>query len=1624
MASVRQAGETGQGQASVSGGQDPTASSGEQQQRQHAEEGENVANQYPDNRMAAAMKRGGIVGWGSYLTFAWAGSFLKLGSTVTLKEEHLEGIYDTHESRHLYDMLRRNWEWERARMGEDSKGDGRGRRKGTTLLRALVATFKWRLALTALLMIGDSICRIIQALALGWLIGYFDDETSASWEGWTYASVVVLGGLFIGFFLHHFNFVGYMLGMQLRISTTTILYDKILRLRLSLLGQISTGHLVNLTTTDVEAFQKGGTFVNYLWGAPLQSLVILYFGLDQVGVSFLAGFAALALIVPMQGAFSRRFSQVRQRVTVLTDERVNLTNQAVAGARLMKINAWEPALEKEIRRQWAGEHANTNAIWASDYSDEIRVLLKATLLRAINEAMFFVQPAVISCLVFVTYHLLGNVLAPRQVFTTLALLNITQFTLGKFLYLAVQTSIESWVSIKRIETILLMEENEILSAPLREFDLAIKPDKGASPKSPAAAAAAASSTPTQSGSTPSPRPLMASRGGAPTVVEAKTAEAGVASAPSAAAAVVVAGEAREEPSMAGCVRGAREQVGGGVGDGGSGTDEWPGSVSLKGTSFRWTSGREEDQHAKVFRGLVEGKNKRKATQEKGISHGADAAPIEEDNQAETSAGGLTLDAIDLRIEPGQLVGVIGPVGSSKSSLLMAMLREITPERTSGGAGTAAIDGGAGDGHGERNRQPRVSVLGSLAYASQEPWIQSSTIRENILFGRAMNQKRYDAVIRDCALERDLSLLPSGDKTGIGDKGVNLSGGQKARVGLARMAYAHADTYLMDDPLSAVDPAVGRELFSKVVCGRLKGSTRVLVTHQVHYLRDPEVDQIIVMHHGKIVGKGSYEELEARGSFAALERPASPTKATLGEVNVDHGSSAVNHTAAGGVSRSTRARSTSSTGSACRKTPPPATAPAQPSFTSSRSVSSAAPDGRGGAPFEGGAAAPDASSTSFERVARKVEGGDNASVELHRDQQQQEEKDGRGVEYNREDDFRGDANGDSNEGGLVTEGNQGAPPELVVSEDQEVHQATAAGGEVVGCIGGGGGGGGSVGCPRTVAQEMKQRRSGRLKRSTYWEYIREAAGVWQVVLIFFSMAGGQVLVMGVTVWLARWSRQSKKEQHRSQYVIVFALLSTAAVVVALSRAILAFFSLVKASHRLHNRMLKRVVRAPVLFFDSNPVGRILNRFTKDMHFMDDLLPMTLYDCVTCSFMVTGNTLIIFFVNPWVVLSLLPALWYFLHLMGFYLKTSREAKRLEAVTRSPVYSQLSETLDGLVTIRAFGKQHRFLSQFTERVNLNTRAYFAWVYTARWLGFRMDMVVIIVLTASCFFSVAVNEYSSSVDAGLLGAALVYVLQLGGLFQWAVRQAAEVENQMVSAERVLSYCRVPQEASLESEPGCKPPDGWPAKGNIEASVRDMSMRYREDLPPVLKGLTLSIKGGSRVGVVGRTGAGKSSLIAALFRLVEYDRDRGGIEIDGVDISKVGLHDLRPRMSVVPQTPFLFSGSMRLNLDPFAKQSDAHMWASLEAVQMKTYVQSLAGGLDAPVAEGGGNLSVGQRQLLCLARAVLQRSQILVMDEATANIDQHTDSLIQDVVRTSFKGKTVIMVAHRLNTVIDCDQV
>ncbi|CAM9207978.1 unnamed protein product, partial [Sphacelaria rigidula] len=1164
-----------------------------------------------------------------------------------------------------------------------------------------------------------------QAITLGWLVSYFEDKNAESWEGWVYALCVVVCTVTFNLLHHMYFFQGYTLGMEVRVMATMVIYDKILRLRLSSLGQMTTGHLVNLASSDVERFQLGATFFHFLWEAPLETLVVLYFGVSIVGVSFVAGYAALAFLVPMQAAFSRKFTSVRQRVTVLTDERVKLTNQAVTGARVMKMNAWEPALEREIRRQFRAE--------------EIRVLLKAALLRAINEALFFVQPALLATIVFGTYNFLGNDLKPSEVFTTLGLLNITQFTMGKFFYMAIQNSSESWVSIKRLETLLLMKENEFLVGHLLEFDASV------------GASRAETSNPEsrKKGVDDSATTVTAADDPVGSKMEAPAA------APSA------------DCNDSSAIRRTASVDSAANGSGGSGR---AGAISVQTSSFRWGDDG-EDQVAESERVV-----KKLAVPERSIGtkattyHGANTDGTHEqvDRNSDESATDFTLKSIDLTVEPGQLVGIVGPVGSAKSSLLMAVLREIVPVKDGGGKKVRMNhkDGTMDAGN------IGVSVGGRVAYAPQEPWIQSGTVRDNILFGKPMDRRRYDAVVRDCSLEHDLSVLPAGDMTGIGDRGVNLSGGQKARLGLARMAYTRADVYIMDDPLSAVDPAVGRELFSRVVCGRLSGSTRLLVTHQVHYLRDAALDMMIVMQDGKIVAPGNRREI----SYTCRQAP-DPQRTEMGPAS-DHTCSALDDViwvmsvTSSVFSRSLRRRIASPI-HRCVSIILATSCDALMLWRRSRHARVQPEPGRFALAGDGSLPEVSGCKYAFGFICLadrpQLEASDALSgLELGRGPLNSDfESDSKVSDDGEESDAS--ALNDAIELGKAAEGttihgnvfhNTRVFFSFCLSSFCQYMHALCRGLVAVkivfyrsGDTTGEGRSGNGARMPmeddsksrplpaELVAEENKE--TGVLKRRTYVEFVKEMAGVWQIILILVAMALGQAMMMAVTVWIARWSQKSGEEQKRKVYVGTLIILTLGTVVVSVFRAALSFFALVRASHRTHDRMLARVVRSPILFFDSNPVGRILNRFTKDTHFMDDMLPMTLFDFLMSFFMVLGSVTLVLAVNPWMSPSLVPAAVYFMHLLNFYTKTSREVKRLEAVARSPVYSQLSETLDGLVTIRAFGVQKEFLTAFLRKVDDNTRAYFAYIFTSRWFGFRLETVALVVLTVCCFVAVAVSEY-----------------------------------------------------------------------------------------------------------------------------------------------------------------------------------------------------------------------------------------------------------------------------------------
>uniref|UniRef100_A0A8B9JLN5 Cystic fibrosis transmembrane conductance regulator n=1 Tax=Astyanax mexicanus TaxID=7994 RepID=A0A8B9JLN5_ASTMX len=737
----------------------------------------------------------------------------------------------------------------------------------------------------------------------------------------------------------------------------------------------------------------------------------------------------------------------------------------------------------------------------------------------------------------------------------------------------------------------------------------------------------------------------------------------------------------------------------------------------------------------------------------------------------------TLQNVSFTVKPGMLLAVIGPVGAGKSSLLSTILGELPQDKGV------------------------VKVRGDLTYASQQPCVFPGTIRSNILFGKELQPQRYEKVLRACALKR---LLPEGDLTVIGDRGATLSGGQKARVNLARAVYQDADIYLLDDPLSAVDAEVGRHLFEQCICGVLKKKPRILVTHQLQYLK--AADHILVLKEGHMVARGTYSELLRSGvDFASL-----------------------------------------------------------------------------------------------------------------------------------------------------------------LKKDEEEEQQTV--GTVISSR------------TRTLSQNsVRSRTSSLMSEKDDGEQLPKYGVSYNTFNLFLSS--------GLTV---------------------------ATLIFGFMRSLLMFNAMVRSAQTLHNRMFNCILRTPVRFFDVNPIGRILNRFSKDIGQVDSSLPWTFVDFIQVFLQIIGVIAVAASVIPWILIPVLPLLIVFLFLRRYFLQTSRDVKRLESTTRSPVFSHLSSSLQGLWTIRAFKAEERFQQMFDAHQDLHSEAWFLFLTTSRWFAVRLDGMCSIFVTITAFGCLLLRQ---NLEAGAVGLALSYAVTLMGMFQWGVRQSAEVENMMTSVERVMEYTELENEAPWETQ--VRPPPEWPNKGLI--TFDQVNFSYSSDGPVVLKNMSAMIRPKEKVGIVGRTGAGKSSLISALFRLAEPE---GKIYVDGVLTSEIGLHDLRQKMSIIPQDPVLFTGTMRKNLDPFNQHSDEALWNALEEVQLKFVVEELPSKLETVLAESGSNFSVGQRQLVCLARAVLRKNHILIIDEATANVDPRTDELIQKTIREKFQECTVLTIAHRLNTIIDSDRI
>ncbi|KAM4697381.1 multidrug resistance-associated protein 1-like isoform 2-T2 [Rhinophrynus dorsalis] len=826
----------------------------------------------------------------------------------------------------------------------------------------------------------------------------------------------------------------------------------------------------------------------------------------------------------------------------------------------------------------------------------------------------------------------------------------------------------------------------------------------------------------------------------------------------------------------------------------------------------------------------------------------------------------SLKEININIPEGSLIAVVGQVGCGKSSLLSALLGEMEKQ----------------DGY--------VAMKGSVAFVPQQAWIQNASLKDNVIFGRECKESLYKKVIEACALLPDLEILPSGDRTEIGEKGVNLSGGQKQRVSLARAVYCNTDLYLLDDPLSAVDAHVGKHIFDKVIGpkGLLKDKTRILVTHGVSYL--PHMDSIIVMVDGKITEVGSYQELlKQDGAFAEFLR----TYANA-EQNKDQGE-----------------------------------APS-PIHEEKR--------------LENGILA----NEKNEKLQRFL----SASSETKSMTQ-------------------------SKAGDLQKSG----------KEDWKLTEADKA-------------------------------KTGRVKLVVFWEYMK-AIGLFLCFLSIFLFMCNHISSLASNYWLSLWTDDqviNGTQQNTTLRLTVYGALGFSQGIAVYGYSTAVSLGGVLASRFLHMDLLHNVLRFPMSFFERTPSGNLVNRFSKEIDTIDSMIPQIIKMFMGSLFNVIGACIVILIATPIVAVIIPPLGIIYFFVQRFYVATSRQLKRLESVSRSPVYSHFNETLLGASVIRAFGEQKRFIQISDFRVDENQRAYYPSIVSNRWLAVRLEFVGnCIVLFASLFAVIS----RKTLSPGLVGLSVSYALQVTTYLNWLVRMSSELETNIVAVERVKEYADLEQEAPWTIQQTA-PGDSWPHEGKIE--FRGYGLRYREDLDMALKNITVTIQGGEKVGIVGRTGAGKSSLTLGLFRINESAA--GEIVIDGCNIAKIGLHDLRFKITIIPQDPVLFSGSLRMNLDPFDKYSDEEIWSALELAHLKNFVSGLPDKLNHECSEGGENLSVGQRQLVCLARALLRKTKILVLDEATAAVDLETDGLIQSTIRKEFEDCTVITIAHRLNTIMDYTKV
>lgn len=553
-------------------------------------------------------------------------------------------------------------------------------------------------------------------------------------------------------------------------------------------------------------------------------------------------------------------------------------------------------------------------------------------------------------------------------------------------------------------------------------------------------------------------------------------------------------------------------------------------------------------------------------------------------------------------------------------------------------------------------------------------------------------------------------------------------------------------------------------------------------------------------------------------------------------------------------------------------------------------------------------------------------------------------------------------------------------------------------------------------------QSEERTTGNVAARTYYKFVMSCGGVFMFSFNMLFWCLSVAVSVLVQWWLSYWAEQDGLQTTRSTgfFLGIYFGLAALYTLMFLVRSVWFLRLTLYASKKAHNKMLRSVLRAPMSFFDTTPIGRIISRFSRDVNALDLLLPQAFQMVLSTVLQLIAAYVFIGTVTPTFLIAAVPVTFLYGAFQRFFNRTSLELKRLDSISKSPIYANFSETLGGLSTLRAYNKQSQSCQDNMELIDVNQRAYFSFIACNRWFSLFLEIAGSLLIFAAAMSGVFSR---GSVFRGDIGLSLTYALQVTAFLGYTIRSITDLEGQMNSVERANYYCnKLPKEAPTDIDPkdGEGAPDEWPMEGNVD--IKNVEMRYRDGLDLVLKGVNVSIAGGEKVGIVGRTGSGKSSLVGTILRMVEVSS--GQIIIDGLDVQKLGLNDVRKRITIIPQDPVMFSGTIRFNLDPLQEQSDAALWDALEKTHMREFVSTYEEGLDAMVSEYGENISAGQRQVLCLTRALLRNSKVVILDEASSSLDMETDKLIQETIRKYLKHATIITIAHRLFSLVDYDKI